>query len=129
MNHFNRILAVLAFVGSGALVACSDTQVTRVNAALDKYDHALDNFNIIAARVDRSVAKTSATVGPYCGSAEKVGVNLSKIVRGNDRAVSALNGLSSALETWCTAMPTDTQSAIVALTDATVAAQAVLRGG
>lgn len=119
----------LTITGAGALAACSDTQVTKVNATLDKYDHALDNFQTIAARVDQSVAKTDATVGPYCSSAEQTGANLAALVKGNDKVYTALNTVTAALSSWCTSAPKDTAAAIVALTKAIGAGQSVLKGG
>lgn len=124
-----QIACVIAFVGILGLAACSDSQVAATNAALDKYDHALDNFQVIAARVDQSVAKTDATVGPYCSDAEQVGSNLGALVKGNDNVLKALNSISSALSSWCTSAPKDTGAAVVALTKAINAANAVLHGG
>lgn len=118
-----------AIAGASSLGGCSDAQVAATNATLDKYDHALDNFTAIAARVDQSVAKTDATVGPYCSSAEQTGQNLGQIIKGNDRAYTALNTVTAALSSWCTSAPKDAAAAVVALTKAIAAGQVVLQGG
>jgi hypothetical protein len=120
-------VALCAIAGAG-LAGCSDTAVMKTNAVLDKYDHALDNFNVIAARVDQSVAKTSATVGPHCAGAEDTGKQLGRIVKGNDTALKALNGITAALSSFCTSLPQNTDAAIVALAKAIADGQAALKG-
>ncbi len=48
-----RKLALAVALSCAVLTACTDAQVTKTNAVLDKYDHALDNFNAIVARIVR----------------------------------------------------------------------------
>lgn len=108
------------------LLGCSTADLQKVNAALDKYDQSLDNFNAIVARVNQSVAKTDATAKPYCTSAITVGQNVGKIVKGNDTAQTVLDEITSGLTDYCTGPINSVSDAVVYLSQAIADGKAVL---
>lgn len=116
------VLLALVFAG-GILGACSTQTANNVIAAATTYDNAVQNFNAAAAAINGSIALTSQTVGPYCNAAQTTGQNLVKLAIGSATATTALNMTAAALDAYCTALPTDIQGAIVALTNAAVAAK------
>ena len=119
----NLIRALCCFAVASALAACSASTANKVIAATTAYDNAVQNFNAAAAAINGSIALTSQTVGPYCSAAQVAGQNLVKLASGSATAATALNTTAAALDAYCTALPTDIQGAIVALTNAAVAAK------
>jgi precorrin-4 methylase len=123
----NRLLIAAALaLGLGA---CSTQVANNVISAANTYDAAVQNFKAAAAAIDGSIALTSQTVGPYCQAAQAAGQNLVKLASGNATVTTALNTTAAALDTYCIALPTDIQGAIVALTGAAVAAKTAAQGG
>lgn len=118
-------LLLIVGVAASMLSACTDTQVAKTNATLDKYDHSIDNFNAVAGRVNASVAKTDDTVKPYCSDALDAGKNVSSIVKGNDKAETALDAVTSALGSYCAGPVQNASAAVVALTKAIAVAKDV----
>ncbi len=49
-------------------------------------------------------------------------------MKGNEKALKAINTISAALNSYCTALPQNVDSAIVTLTKAVADGQAVLKG-
>lgn len=118
------IIPILAL----SLGACSTQVANNVISAANTYDAAVQNFNAAAAAINGSIALTSQTVGPYCSAAQTAGQNLVKLASGSSTATSALNTAAAALDAYCIALPTDIQGAIVALTNAAVAAKQAAGG-
>ena len=125
----NRYLVGAAVALALSLGACSTQTANNVIAATTTYDNAVQNFNAAAAAINGSIALTSPTVGPYCSAAEKAGQNLATLASGNASVVTALNTTAAALNTYCIELPTNIQTAIVALTDAAVSAKKAAQGG
>lgn len=119
------IAAALALCLGG----CSTQVANNVIAATQTYDNAVNNFNAAAAAINGSIALTSQTVGPYCAAAQTAGKNLVKLASPNQNAVTALNTVAAALNQYCNALPTDIQGAVIALTNAAVAAKTAAQGG
>ena len=81
-----------------ALGACSNAQLAQVNTTLNAYDQAVNNFNAAAARINVSIALTSATVAGYCQDAKAAGTNLTGIVQNNSKALTEANAKIASLE-------------------------------
>jgi hypothetical protein len=113
---------------TGLLGACSSSQLNAITTATTQYDNAVNNFNAAAEAINGSIALTSKTVGPYCSAALGAGQNLSKLASGSTNAVTALNATAAALTQYCNALPNDIQGAILALTNAAVAAKQAASG-
>lgn len=111
-----------------ALAGCSAQTAQSIISATQTYDSAVQNFIAAADAVNGSIALTSQTVGPYCSAAETAGQNLVKLASGSTAATTALNTTAAALNAYCIALPTDIQGAIVALTNAAVAAKRAAQG-
>lgn len=123
-------LAILAL--AAALSGCSTAQLAAINAATDKYDAAINNFNLAVSSINTSIALTSATLANYCSDAEATGKNLEQIVVNNDIALTGLTTVTAGINQWCTAPPQDVGSAIVSLTASIAAGKAAYdkaRGG
>ena len=123
-----KLLAALALTLASGLLGCSTQVANNVISATAQYDSAVQNFNAAAAAISGSIALTSQTVGPYCSAAQTAGQNLVKLASGNAKATTALNTTAAALNSYCNALPTDIQGAIVALTNAAVAAKNAAQG-
>lgn len=119
-----QIVVLLAL----ALGGCTASQSAAIVAANQRYQAALQNFKNAEDAINGSIAMTSQTLGPYCAAAKSAGDNLVKITSGNSTATTALNTTATALTTYCNAMPTDIQSAIVTLTAAAAAAKQAAEG-
>ena len=126
--RFSAIAALVIGLAVG-LAACSDTQVSKTNAVLDKYDHSLDNFNTIVARYNQSISKTDTTAKPYCDQAAQTGTEVGRIVGGNDTAMKALDGLSNGIKAYCGTPINDVQTAVRVLAQAIADGRAAVRGG
>ena len=122
-----RLIAIAGLALS--LGACSTQVANQVIAATATYDNAVQNFNAAAQAVNGSIALTSQAVGPYCSAAQTAGNNLVKLVSPNQTAITALNTVAASLNQYCIALPIDIQSAVVALTNAAVAAKTAAQGG
>lgn len=114
-----KLILILAL----GLAGCSTNVANQVISATQTYDNALKNFQAAAEAIDGSIAVTSQTVGPYCLAAQAAGNNLVNLVSPNQTAITALNTVAAALDTYCISMPTDIQTAVVTLTQAAVAAK------
>ncbi|MDE2101784.1 MAG: hypothetical protein KGL39_31345 [Patescibacteria group bacterium] len=123
MKRFVIAATVAAFLGG-----CSTQVANNVISAANTYDAAVQNFNAAAAAVNGSIALTSQTVGPYCAAAQTAGQNLVKLASNSSSATTALNTTAAALNAYCISLPTDIQGAIVALTNAAVAAKNAAQG-
>lgn len=119
---------LLAAALSCALAGCSTQTANNVISAASQYDAAVQNFTAAAAAINGSIALTSQTVGPYCSAAQTAGQNLVTLASGSSTATTALNTVAAALNSYCGALPTDIQGAIVALTNAAVAAKNAAQG-
>lgn len=106
------LFALVALCGALTLGACSDATLNKITAGLDVYDHSVDNFNTAAARIDQSIAKTSASLAKYCTDAVATGNNLVPLVSQSNTAKSGLISVTTGITTWCEAPPTNIGTAI-----------------
>lgn len=118
---------ILAAAMAIAVAGCSQGFVDGLNKALDAFDTSVQNFNAAADRIDASIAKTSPTLARYCDSAKTVGSNL---VTDAGKSTAAKNGLvavTNGINSYCTNLPTDIDSAITALVAAIQDGQAAYK--
>lgn len=120
---------VILCLAALALAGCSQAQLDKVNTTLNKYDQAVQNFNTAAARINISIALTSSTLSGYCDDAKATGQNLTTIVQGNSKAVTALNSLTSGINAYCVSPPQDVGKAVVSLSAIVAAAKQAAKGG
>lgn len=118
-----KLLILVAFLAA----ACTNQQLAKINDSLDRYDQAIKNFNAAVQRIDISIALTSASLAQYCNSAKQVGINLEKVLHGNDAALTALDTVTGGLNEYCSAPPQDVGQAIVKMASIVAAAQAAYK--